>query len=105
MKQILEEFEAYVRRERPARCADFLHPLRKLQADAINASLPDIDALLPSIISGLKTYFDKALGKNLLYRFERPQYATIREKFDAEGKEMSEAYGAEHFLRMLGASQ
>ncbi|KAI5830713.1 MRG-domain-containing protein [Schizophyllum commune Tattone D] len=82
VKQILEEFEAYVRRERPA-------------------SLPDIDALLPSIISGLKTYFDKALGKNLLYRFERPQYATIREKFDAEGKEMSEAYGAEHFLRML----
>ncbi|KAL1742359.1 MRG-domain-containing protein [Schizophyllum fasciatum] len=82
VKQMLDEFEAFVRTEKPT-------------------GLPDPDALLTSVLSGLKTYFDKALGKNLLYRFERPQYASIREKYDAEGKEMSEAYGAEHFLRML----
>ncbi|TRM69225.1 MRG-domain-containing protein [Schizophyllum amplum] len=82
VKQILEEFGAYIHKEKPP-------------------NLPDPDAHLGSVLSGLRTYFDRALGKNLLYRFERPQYASIREKFEAEQKEMSEAYGAEHFLRMM----
>jgi hypothetical protein len=31
-------------------------------------------SLLNEIISGITLYFDKALGNNLLYRFERAQY-------------------------------
>ena len=65
--------------------------------------------LLPTIVAGLQTYFDRALGANLLYRFERPQYAEIRKKYVTgptvqvgQEKEMSAIYGAEHFLRMLG---
>ena len=57
----------------------------------------------------MQTYFDRALGANLLYRFERPQYAEIRKKYVTgptvkvgQEKEMSAIYGAEHFLRMLG---
>ncbi|KAK7049591.1 Esa1p-associated factor [Paramarasmius palmivorus] len=53
-------------------------------------------------------YFDRALGSNLLYRFERPQYAGIRKQYITgqtvkvgEEKEMSVVYGAEHLLRML----
>lgn len=60
-------------------------------------------------MSGLQVYFDKSLGANLLYRFERPQYAEIRKRFITgpkviigQEKEMSAIYGAEHLLRMLG---
>ena len=66
-------------------------------------------SLLPTIVSGLQLYFNRALGQNLLYRFERPQYAEQRKKYITGShvvvgteKEMSELYGAEHFLRMLG---
>ncbi len=65
--------------------------------------------LLPTVTSGLKLYFDKSIGTNLLYRFERPQYAEQRKKFVTgqtvkipEQKEMSAVYGAEHLLRMIG---
>ncbi|KAH8109120.1 MRG-domain-containing protein [Phellopilus nigrolimitatus] len=66
------------------------------------------DILLPVVTSGLKLYFDRALGTNLLYRFERPQYRQQREKYVtgahvivAQTKEMSQVYGAEHLLRMI----
>jgi mortality factor 4-like protein 1 len=62
---------------------------------------------VPTIVSGLIVYFDRSLGNNLLYRFERPQFADVR-KMCKTGqdvvleKEVSEVYGAEHLLRMLG---
>ena len=74
-------------------------------------ALKEPKVLLPTIVAGLQTYFDRALGANLLYRFERPQYAEVRKKYVTgptvqvgQEKEMSAIYGAEHFLRMLGAS-
>lgn len=73
-------------------------------------SLRDPQVVLPTIVSGLQVYFDKALGSNLLYRFERPQYADIRKRFVTgptvqvnQEREMSSIYGAEHLLRMIGA--
>lgn len=72
--------------------------------------LRDPKTLLPTIIAGLQTYFDRALGANLLYRFERPQYSEMRKQYVTgqkviigQEKEMSGVYGAEHLLRMLGA--
>lgn len=71
-------------------------------------SLRDPELILPTIISGLQVYFDRSLGANLLYRFERPQYAEIRKTYVTgpkvivgQEKEMSAIYGAEHLLRML----
>ncbi|KIJ67400.1 hypothetical protein HYDPIDRAFT_173943 [Hydnomerulius pinastri MD-312] len=71
-------------------------------------SLRDPDLVLPTIISGLTVYFDRSLGANLLYRFERPQYAEIRKAYVTgpkvqvgQEKDMSAIYGGEHFLRML----
>lgn len=71
--------------------------------------LKDPETLLPTIVAGLQTYFDRALGANLLYRFERTQYADIRKQYVTgptvvvgQEKEMSAVYGAEHLLRMLG---
>lgn len=59
------------------------------------------DALLDEIMAGLTVYFDKCLGNNLLYRFERAQYVNVR-KETKEEKTMSEIYGAEHLLRLFG---
>lgn len=71
-------------------------------------SLRDPELILPTITSGLQVYFDRSLGANLLYRFERPQYAEIRKTYVTgpkvvvgQEKEMSAIYGAEHLLRML----
>ncbi|CAL1702403.1 unnamed protein product [Somion occarium] len=87
--EILEEFKTYIL-EQP------------------KTSLRDPPTLLPTIIAGLQTYFDRALGANLLYRFERPQYAEMRRQYVTgpqvivgQEKEMSSIYGAEHLLRML----
>ncbi|KAL7421050.1 Esa1p-associated factor [Cryptotrichosporon argae] len=56
-------------------------------------------SLLSEIISGIILYFDKALGNNLLYRFERAQY--VEQRRAAGDKPMSEIYGAEHLLRLF----
>ena len=73
-------------------------------------SLRDPQLVLPTIVSGLKCYFDRSLGANLLYRFERQQYAEVRKKYITgpkvivgQEKAMSAVYGAEHLLRMIGA--
>ncbi|PVF99093.1 MRG-domain-containing protein [Serendipita vermifera] len=63
---------------------------------------------VPLFLIGIKTYFEQALGSNLLYRFERPQYADILRKYaygpdvPAEQVKTNTAlYGAEHLLRLL----
>ncbi|EIW77837.1 MRG-domain-containing protein [Coniophora puteana RWD-64-598 SS2] len=79
-------------------------------AQGKNTPLREPDLVLPTICSGLQVYFDRSLGANLLYRFERPQYAEIRKKYVTgpkvtvgQEKDMSAIYGAEHLLRMLVA--
>lgn len=64
---------------------------------------------MPTIVSGLIVYFDRSLGANLLYRFERPQFAEVKKQTKTgqnvivgQEKEVSVIYGAEHLLRMLG---
>jgi mortality factor 4-like protein 1 len=82
-----------------------------IENDFLHTSLRDPQVVLPTIVSGLKVYFDKALGSNLLYRFERPQYAEVRKRYVTgptvqvnQEREMSAIYGAEHLLRMIGLS-
>lgn len=88
---ILEEFEAAQKiSERPSRSTSLTH----------------------EVVAGLQLYFDKSLGNNLLYRFERQQYGDIRRKYtpaastDGTAKEtaeksMSEVYGVEHLCRLF----
>lgn len=59
------------------------------------------------MIQGLKEYFNKSLGRLLLYRFEREQFFDIltqteQATSDLAGKSMSEIYGGEHLLRLFG---
>lgn len=92
----------------------FLPPLLtklSLHIQCHSNSLRDPELVVPTIVSGLQVYFDRSLGANLLYRFERPQYAAIRKQYVTgpkvlvgKEKEMKAVYGAEHLLRMLGQS-
>lgn len=63
--------------------------------------------LLEEVVSGVKEYFEKCLGRILLYRFEREQFFEIRKLWDNgvgewEGKGAGDVYGAEHLCRLFG---
>jgi mortality factor 4-like protein 1 len=67
-------------------------------------SSADLD-VLEEVIMGIKEYFDKALDKILLYRFEREQYRVLRKKLesgDFADKGPLDIYGAEHLARLFG---
>ncbi len=63
--------------------------------------------ILEEVIQGIKEYFNKSLGRILLYRFERQQFYEIYAQIesstsDLAGKSISDVYGGEHLLRLFG---
>jgi mortality factor 4-like protein 1 len=62
--------------------------------------------ILEEVIAGLREYFEKALSRILLYRFERHQYMDVRKLWEspektAEAKSVCDVYGAEHLARLI----
>ncbi|KAF1942032.1 NuA4 histone acetyltransferase complex, Eaf3/MRG15 subunit [Clathrospora elynae] len=62
--------------------------------------------ILEEVISGLKEYFNKSVGRLLLYRFEREQFYDINARVqqptdDLADKSFADIYGGEHLLRLL----
>lgn len=53
-------------------------------------------------MAGLKSYFDTALPRILLYAFERQQYTEFMSKREREGALPCTVYGPEHLLRLFG---
>ena len=51
------------------------------------------------VMKGISEYFDVVLGTQLLYKFERPQYADLLKNYP--DKAMSDVYGSEHLLRLF----
>lgn len=63
--------------------------------------------ILEEVIGGLKEYFNKSVGRLLLYRFEREQFYDIHTRIeqatgDLNGKDLHAIYGGEHLLRLFG---
>lgn len=113
-------------------------PVTKILDDYLNyerPSRPEASAsldILEEVVAGLREYFDKSLGRILLYRlatlltllnffsclprgglttnfrFERYQYMDVRKLWDnlsdedAKYKGVCDVYGAEHLARLIG---
>ncbi|KAI8956872.1 MRG-domain-containing protein [Daldinia sp. FL1419] len=88
------------------------HPVTKILEDYAAYEIPKRPAgsshvdILEETLAGLKEYFDKSLGRILLYRFERAQYAEMYKMWMSEdpeyqGKTASDTYGPEHLMRLI----
>jgi mortality factor 4-like protein 1 len=63
--------------------------------------------ILEEVVHGLKEYFNKSLGRILLYRFERQQFFEIHQRMETpsdtlSGMQIVDIYGGEHLLRLFG---
>lgn len=56
---------------------------------------------MEEVVKGITTYFDDLLGTQLLYKFERLQYAEFLQVEREKQPVMSEVYGFIHLLRMF----
>jgi mortality factor 4-like protein 1 len=87
------------------------HPANKilhdyLEMERLNRREGSAEAdILEEAIAGLEEYFNKCLGRILLYTFERGQYEQLRHTWtNEEGKGAGDVYGGEHLLRLIGKS-
>lgn len=76
------------------------HILSQFYADTSNSTSSVVEqAQLSEFLQGIKLYFNLSLGKLLLYRLERIQYAELL-KAHSE-KQYTEIYGIIHLLRLV----
>lgn len=78
------------------------------EAESLHRRPGSADAdILEEVIAGVKEYFNKALGRILLYKFERNQYFDWHKQLEKghgehAGKTLCDIYGCEHLLRLFG---
>jgi mortality factor 4-like protein 1 len=88
------------------------YPVNTILQDYLEFELPKKQPgssqaqILEEFVSGLKEYFEKCLGRILLYKYERGQYSEMHDAWNAStgelaGKTAGDTYGAEHLCRLL----
>lgn len=91
----------------PTPVTQFLNEYYKSEANSRRPGSADAD-ILEEVIAGVKEYFNKSLGRILLYRFERQQFYEVHKQIESghgehAGKTLCDMYGCEHLLRLFGA--
>ncbi|KAI9804812.1 MAG: hypothetical protein M1825_001180 [Sarcosagium campestre] len=103
------------------------HPVNSILSEYLAQEMPkrragsaDAD-VLEEVVHGLREYFDKCLGRLLLYRFEREQFAEVRNTWEPNNRDdgvgtaddtnntndnktpkgPGDVYGAEHLTRLF----
>ncbi len=83
----------------------FAHENQQRRAGSAEADI------LEEFVQGMRDYFEKCLGKILLYRFERDQFFEVRGWWEGSSdpehenvKGPADVYGAEHLARLFGES-
>lgn len=92
----------------PTPINQFLNDYYDSEANHRRPGSADAD-LLEEIIAGVREYFNKSLGRILLYRFERQQFYEIHKLIESghgahAGESLCDVYGCEHLLRLFGQS-
>lgn len=92
----------------PTPINQFLEEYYRFESKHRRAGSADAE-ILEEVIAGVREYFNKCLGRILLYRFERPQYYKVHKELEAgsgdhAGKTLCDMYGCEHLLRLFGKS-
>jgi len=61
------------------------------------------ETAITETVNGIREYFNVMLGKQLLYKFERPQHNEVSKKVMSENSDStpSQIYGAVHLLRLF----
>ena len=90
----------------PVPIPQFLNEYYEAEANNRRPNSADAD-LLEEVIAGVKEYFNKSLGRILLYRFERQQFYEVHKQIESghgehAGKTLCDMYGCEHLLRLFG---
>ncbi|KAK4228317.1 MRG-domain-containing protein [Podospora fimiseda] len=88
-----------------------VHPANEIFEDFLAEERPKYEEgsaaldIMEETIAGLREYFDRCLGRILLYRFERVQYkdmcALWNSAKDPKHQSAVDTYGAEHLARLL----
>ncbi|QIW97190.1 hypothetical protein AMS68_002708 [Peltaster fructicola] len=89
----------------PAPVTKFLNEYEAFEMGQRVPGSADAD-ILEEVIAGVKEYFNKALGRILLYKVERQQYFEIHRELEKghgeyAGKTLCDVYGCEHLLRLF----
>ncbi len=90
----------------PVPITQFLNEYYEAEANGRRPNSADAD-ILEEVIAGVKEYFNKSLGRILLYRFERQQFYEVHKQIESghgehAGKTLCDMYGCEHLLRLFG---
>lgn len=93
----------------PTPASQFLNDYYSAEANTREPNSADAD-ILEEVIAGVKEYFNKSLGRILLYRFERQQFYDVHKSIESgsgehTGKTLCEMYGCEHLLRLFGTCE
>lgn len=90
----------------PMPVTQFLNEYYESEANNRRPGSADAD-ILEEVIAGVREYFNKSLGRILLYRFERHQFYEVHKQIESghgehAGKTLCDMYGCEHLLRLFG---